>query len=249
MAVLHNVDGLLESWFNKWESFLSKGKTVSPANFHSNQVRPRRWYHWLPLRFAQFCMSTYATRNLKISDPQLAEAQQASVRRSVTAAASFCTGDPVSKDERVRYLADFGFVMVSFCCLFVIRACEAFGSCLPDLLDHLTTVDEAAQLMKEVATDSDQAPSLYSTLISKKLEELRTSTDLPEDGWLEGHSFFLSVCTVRYLHIFLVVTSEVICTFHVLHSTSRFSIYDIPYADVPRAVQPKCQDLICKLLG
>ena len=124
-------------------------------------------------------MATYSTRNFKLSDPQLPPQHQILVRRSVTAAATFVKlltdMDPVTKEERVRYLADFGFVMISFCCQFIIRACEAFGSGMPDIMEHLTAVEEAAQLMKEVAIDSNHSPALYSSLISKGLEKRRTA--------------------------------------------------------------------------
>jgi hypothetical protein len=130
-------------------------------------------------------MSTYSTRNFKLSDPQLPAQHQMFVRRSVTAAATFVKlltdMDPVTKDERVRYLADFGFVMISFCCQFIIRACEAFGSGIPDITEHLVTVEEAAQLMKEVAIDSSHSPALYSSLISRGLEKLRTAMIPAED--------------------------------------------------------------------
>ena len=124
-------------------------------------------------------MATYSTRSFKLSDPQLLPQHQILVRKSVTAAATFVKlltdMDPVTKEERVRYLADFGFVMISFCCQFIIRACEAFGSGMPDIMEHLTAAEEAAQLMKEVAIDSNHSPALYSSLVSRGLEKLRTA--------------------------------------------------------------------------
>jgi hypothetical protein len=106
---------------------------------------------------------------------------------------------------------------------------------------------ESTVLIKYLPLKYDKPldPGSFVVVEGITISPSKTSTVSP----VLNHSFFLSVCTVRYLYKFLVVTSEVICTFHVLRSTSRFSIYDIPYADVPRAVQPKCQDLICKLLG
>lgn len=130
-------------------------------------------------------MSTYSTRNFKPSDSQLPAEHQALVRRSVTTAATFVKlltdMDPVTKGERVRYLADFGFVMISFCCQFIIRVCEAFGSSIPDVMEQLATVEDAAQLMKEVAIDSSHSPALYSSLISRGLEKLRTAIVPAED--------------------------------------------------------------------
>jgi hypothetical protein len=118
------------------------------------------------------------------------------LHRSVTAAATFVRlltdMDPVTKDERVRYLADFGFVMISFCCQFIIRACETFGSGIPDILENLATVEEAAQLMKEVAIDSSHSPALYSAFISRGLEKVRT-TMVPVDDSFDAQSTSLGL--------------------------------------------------------
>ncbi|KAG0652138.1 hypothetical protein D0Z07_1367 [Hyphodiscus hymeniophilus] len=181
-AVLEDVDALLETWSNKWLPWISNDPGGGILEFH--------------LQFAKFCMSTYSTRSFNLSDPQLSEQQQILVRRSVSAAVAFVKiltdMDPVTKDERVRYLADFGFVMISFCCQFIIRACEAFGSGIPDIMETLTTVEEAAQLMKEVAIDSSHSPALYGSLISRGLEKLRTII-FPVDDSFDAENTALSL--------------------------------------------------------
>jgi hypothetical protein len=119
-----------------------------------------------------------------------------------------------------------------------LRSIEWLGV-FESLVSYLTL--KSTVLVKQLSLKYDKPldPGSFVVVEEITISPSKTSTVRP----VLNHSFFLSVCTVRYLYIFLVVTSEVICTFHVLHSTSRFSIYDIPYADVPRAVQPKCQDL------
>jgi hypothetical protein len=141
-------------------------------------------------------MATYSTRSFKLSDPQLPPQHQMLVRRSITTAATFVKlltdMDPVTKEETVRYLADFGFVMISFCCQFIVRACEAFGSGMPDIMEHLVPVEDAAQLMKEVAIDSNHSPALYSSLISRGLEKLRVATVPTEDPFDAQNTAFNS---------------------------------------------------------
>jgi hypothetical protein len=149
-------------------------------------------------------MSSYLTRNFKISNSHLAEQHQILLQRSAEAAGTFVrlitNMDPVTKDERVRYLADFGFVMLSFCCQFIIRACEAFGPTVPKIMEHLTTVKDAVQLMKEIAIDSSHSPAIYSALIGTGLEKLKaitiptgrvideqnTDIDNPLNEWVDG---------------------------------------------------------------
>ena len=52
---------------------------------------------------------------------------------------------------------------------------------MPDIMQHLIPVEDAAQLMKEVAIDSSHSPALYSSLISRGLEKLKAPIVLAED--------------------------------------------------------------------
>ena len=79
---------------------------------------------------------------------------------------------PASKD-RLRYLNDLGFVMLSFCAFFILQAFQAFGSAVPQSSDYLDTVAEAAQLMIELAMDSKHAPAVYGRSILTRLARVR----------------------------------------------------------------------------
>ena len=81
---------------------------------------------------------------------------------------------PVSKD-RLRYLGDFGFVMLSFCAFFILQAFQAFGPEIPESDDHLDIVEDSAQLMIELAMDSKHAPAVYGKSILLLLAKLRDS--------------------------------------------------------------------------
>jgi hypothetical protein len=79
---------------------------------------------------------------------------------------------PVSKD-RLRYLGDFGFVMLSFCAFFILQAFQAFGPAIPQSDDYLDIVEDAAQLMTELAMDSKHAPAVYGKSILLLLAKVR----------------------------------------------------------------------------
>ena len=82
---------------------------------------------------------------------------------------------PVSKD-RLRYLGDFGFVMLSFCAFFILQVFQAFGPAIPQSDDHLDVVEDAAQLMIELAMDSKHAPAVYGKSILLLLGKVRDSS-------------------------------------------------------------------------
>ncbi len=126
-------------------------------------------------RFTRFCISTYLTRTLRLVGAELRPPQKHALNRSVTDAANFCQFfrdlGPAIRDS-ARYTADFGFVMISFSCLFIIQACETFHSQITGLFEHLSNVEEVAQLMKELAINSSHGPSFQSRNIMAKLHHV-----------------------------------------------------------------------------
>ena len=96
------------------------------------------------------------------------------LNRCISDAASFCQfflDLGPSGRETARYMADFGFVMISFACLFIIQACETFYSTIDAPDAHLSTVDDVAQLMKELAINSSHGSNFQSQNILAKLRQ------------------------------------------------------------------------------
>jgi hypothetical protein len=127
-------------------------------------------------RFTRFCLSTYSVRNLKlVSANDLSNFQQDALNRSVAAAANFCkfTLDlgPAIRDA-ARYMADFGFVMISFACIFIIQACENFGPKINEAAEYLSDVEGVAQMLKEFAVNSNQGPNFQARIILAKLQNM-----------------------------------------------------------------------------
>ena len=110
-----------------------------------------------------------------MSADDLSSFQQDALNRSVAAAADFCkfTLDlgPAIRDA-ARYMADFGFVMISFACIFIIQACENFCSKINGAAEYLNDVEAVAQMLKEFAVNSNQGPSFQARIILAKLQNM-----------------------------------------------------------------------------
>jgi hypothetical protein len=131
------------------------------------------------IRFTQFCITTYSIRPIKVVSDEadgLLPAQKDAIARCVEAASQLLAWaldlGPVSKD-RLRYMGDFGFVTLSFCAFFILQAFQAFGPAIPQSDDYLDIVEDAAQLMTELAMDSKHAPSVYGKSILLLLAKVR----------------------------------------------------------------------------
>ncbi|PVH73242.1 hypothetical protein DL98DRAFT_538490 [Cadophora sp. DSE1049] len=172
-GVLASVDASLKTWSGKWEAF-----------FNSEPLGPGIEFHY---RFTRFCLSTYLIRNVRLVGNSLRPSQVDALNRSISDASDFCQFSlelgPSSR-EAARYMADFGFVMISFSCLFIIQVCEAFHSAIHAPHEHLSKVEEVAQLMKELAINSSHGPSFQSQNIMSKLKRAyeKFSTTAAEDG-------------------------------------------------------------------
>ncbi|KUJ10467.1 uncharacterized protein LY89DRAFT_740179 [Mollisia scopiformis] len=164
--ILTNVakasDEALTSWSRKWGPAIPTEPLGQAMDFH--------------FRFTKFCLSTYMIRNLSIGR-NLTTDQQVRIKNSVQAAHYFCEHlldlGPVYRDA-ARYMGDFGFVMVSFSCLFIIEACKNYRSLLQDEHRMLGTVEEVALLMKQLAISpsSTHGPGLQASIVLYRLHEL-----------------------------------------------------------------------------
>lgn len=133
-------------------------------------------------RFTRFCLSTYSVQNLKLVGANgLSNFQQDALNRSVAAAVRFCKLTlelgPAVRDA-ARYMADFGFVMISFACLFILQACGNFYSSVNGAADYLSDVEAVAQMLKEFAFNSNQGLSFQARFILVKLQKITETRSL-----------------------------------------------------------------------
>lgn len=126
-------------------------------------------------RFTKFCLSTYMIRTLSIGRGSMDNDQPFRLNNSVQAAHHFCelllNAGPAERDG-ARYTGDFGFVMISFSSLFILEACKLYPAAMQNSDHILTTVEEIALFIKELAVNSNHGPYLQGNIILQKLHEL-----------------------------------------------------------------------------
>jgi hypothetical protein len=115
-------------------------------------------------------------QNLKLVGASgLSRFQQDALNKSVAAAANFCRFTlelgPAIRDA-ARYMADFGFVMMSFACLFIIQACENFYSRIDGVAEYISDVEGVAQMLKEFAINLNHGPNFQARTITAKLQRM-----------------------------------------------------------------------------
>jgi hypothetical protein len=185
--MLDTVDSLLQSWSNKWTTFFPSGMFFqyghSPALKIAEPLGPDIDFHF---RFTRFCLNTYFVQTLKVAGANgLSDFQQQALNRSVAAAANFCKFTlelgPAIRDA-ARYMADFGFVMISFACIFIIQACENFYTSINGATEYLSDVEAVAQMLREFAINSNHGPSFQARMIMAKLQKMNESAAIMAAG-------------------------------------------------------------------
>jgi len=131
-------------------------------------------------RYTQFCITSYAVKCFRSSPQGLTPLQTAQIARCVKCANHVIdwplNSGPIQKD-RLRYVDDSACIMISFCALFILSTCQTFTSCIPDISECLNNVTEAAQLMVDLAINSEQKPYIQGAAILKRAEALRAALE------------------------------------------------------------------------
>ncbi|KAH8811043.1 hypothetical protein F5884DRAFT_854404 [Xylogone sp. PMI_703] len=164
-AALDAADAEFASWYRKWDSFIRKGGFGTTLNFH--------------FRYARFCMSTYIFRYINPSAGSLSASQRVSVERCIEHAASILNGilgfGPVLKDS-LRYMTDYGFVMLAFVSLVILQAYGTIEPALSDKVKNINTVAAIAQLMIDIALNSTHCAALYGKALQRRLAQMQETT-------------------------------------------------------------------------
>ncbi|OAP58213.1 hypothetical protein AYL99_07303 [Fonsecaea erecta] len=185
LAVLEDMEGALEVWGQRWGLRGESHMTISNVDVSRNGAVD---FHFQSTRF---CISTFGTRYIlekarsaldahTASHRILAQVARESLVKSVEAAhaCSRCLLDiPPLRRENIRYMADFGYALIAFCCLYQIQACQLFGSTLQDPTKYLDSVEEVAAFMREMAVANNTAPRFYGNSILQQLKKVPRTTE------------------------------------------------------------------------
>lgn len=165
-SLLNETDVAIDAWYKKWWDYINAEPHGAFLDYHG--------------RFTRFCIASYAIKCLRISSQGVTPLQRSQIQRCVNCAnhvLDFPLGrGPIQKDN-LRYVDDAACIMISFCCIFILSACQSFSSIIPNISECLDNVTDAGHLMVELSINPDHKPHIQGTFILKRVETLRTALE------------------------------------------------------------------------
>ncbi|KUJ11090.1 uncharacterized protein LY89DRAFT_739303 [Mollisia scopiformis] len=166
-SLLNEADRAIDEWYAKWWPYMSSEPRGSFLDYHG--------------RFTRFCLASYAIKCLRISSEGLTQLQRSQLQRCVSCANHVLefplTRGTIEKDN-LRYVDDAACIIVSFCCVFLLSACQAFPSELVNVSECLENVTDAANLMVELAINQDHKPHYQGSFLLKRVETLKAALEM-----------------------------------------------------------------------
>jgi hypothetical protein len=161
------VDDTLNTWQLDWQHLLASSKHFNPygapyvplIKVCAKDTAPGRrlQFHFF---FTRFHLLTH------LSDEN--GEHRVAVAESLDAAHDFlqCMRglSPIAKD-RLRYMGDFGFVLMAYVCLYVLRPLESNTIVPARRVGFLQLVDELGALMQSLGPQTNTRPSVYGVAI------------------------------------------------------------------------------------
>ncbi|OAL46521.1 hypothetical protein IQ07DRAFT_153692 [Pyrenochaeta sp. DS3sAY3a] len=148
----HTVEQEIRHWRAKWALFTSKAEGRQLL-FHLN------FTHF------QLYTSLVSCDSSKTLYDVLRHIELAQAFLSHTTSAS-----PILRD-RLRYMCDFGFVMISYVCFFLLRMYLAEETHGFYGIASLQTVADAAQMMKSFNSNTTSRPAIYGCILQRLYEK------------------------------------------------------------------------------
>ncbi|EXJ53448.1 uncharacterized protein A1O5_13316 [Cladophialophora psammophila CBS 110553] len=152
----------IQAWCNKWNAFIARGGFGLGLDFH--------------FRYARFCITSYTLRFVQGSTGNLSGSERESVKHCVQYALEILDWalhlSPVSKDA-LRYMSDFGFVMIAFVALFVVQVHQHVKPVYAELKDALNRVDALSELMADLAVSPNHCTAQLARSLKRRLSQIR----------------------------------------------------------------------------
>ncbi|KAH8660280.1 hypothetical protein BX600DRAFT_499485 [Xylariales sp. PMI_506] len=171
--MLLEVDKAIDAWYERWSEYIGDGRGATLDYLG---------------RFTRFAIATYGVRHLRQSPENLSCLQKDQIRRC-SARAVLVLDWPLNlglvRREGLRYVSDYSWIMILFCCHFILSVCHTFGSIIPNGLESLGKVAQVAQLIMHLAVNSEQKPYIEASNILKRVRSLQTVSDPEPNKVLE----------------------------------------------------------------
>ncbi|OAP56496.1 hypothetical protein AYL99_09675 [Fonsecaea erecta] len=161
-AALEVAEMEIQAWCNKWNAFIARGGFGLGLDFH--------------FRYARFCIISYTLRFVQGSAGNLSGSERESVKQCVQYALDIIEWalhlSPVSKDA-LRYMSDFGFVMIAFVALFVVQVHQHVKPVYSELKDVLDRVEALSELMADLAFSPNHCTALLARSLRRRALQIR----------------------------------------------------------------------------
>ncbi|KAE8442670.1 hypothetical protein EG329_002968 [Mollisiaceae sp. DMI_Dod_QoI] len=171
-SLLNETDIAIDAWYSRWWDYINAEPHGQFLDYHG--------------RFTRFCIASYAIKCLNIPSEGPTDLQRSQIQRCVSCANNVLefplSRGPIEKDN-LRYVDDAACIMVSFCCIFILSACQAFPSIIPNISECLDNVTDAGHLMVELSINQNHKPHIQGLFLLKRVETLRAAleTSKPHD--------------------------------------------------------------------
>jgi hypothetical protein len=181
--MIKETDQALDAWRTRWDEYIRFGAYfIRQISCHklTSFADDRGAFLEYHARYTRFCITSYAVKCVRSSPQGLTSLQTNQIARCVECANHVLdwplSRGPIQKD-RLRYVDDAACIMISFCALFILSTCQAFTSCIPNIAECIDNVTEAAQIMVDLAINSEQKPYIQGASILKRAEALKVALE------------------------------------------------------------------------
>lgn len=185
IACMQRIDVMLDAWHSTWLSGVPE--TDSAGLEPAASLIVEFLYHLVRFHIHSFAsvLASYqvipkspcAPWSTGASEQQL-PALAGSIIKSADAACGLCDlliRLKPSELECVRYIPEFGFTMITLCCLYIIHAYEVLSG-YPLLMNHMSKVEKTSKLMTEIALGPNQLSKLYGEFVMSRLQRAMEET-------------------------------------------------------------------------
>ncbi|KAK6380587.1 hypothetical protein LTS17_004787 [Exophiala oligosperma] len=178
--IYEDIAAALELWSQRWGLRGEAFATVSDLDVTRNATVE---FH---LRATRFTIGSFITRwNLrritnahKAMQFELTDVALKSLLSTIQNACDvfqpYLNMSPLRR-EKLRYMPDYAFALIAFCCLYILNAIDLFGASIAEHAAYLDIVHDTAIFLQEMGIANSTNPPRYGAILLDSLRSMRTS--------------------------------------------------------------------------
>ncbi|KXT10321.1 hypothetical protein AC579_1026 [Pseudocercospora musae] len=180
--VLDDADAALDVWSQRWGVHGEPNATYPGLDVNNNGAV---LFHYRSTRFWLRVFSIRVIRSSRLiansaflQNESLGQLNVRLTLKSAEATEKMCRyllDIPLIKRDSAKHIADFGFALIAFCGMYVLRIHELFGTAFPVLEGYVKTVEETGKVLTKMSVGINTIPVVYGKRILDRLEEVKRS--------------------------------------------------------------------------